>query len=239
MLKEIRLSKIPLILVPGLLCDDALWAPQLKWLSDIADMSIGETQIDDGFPEMAERILDAAPSRFALAGLSMGGYVCMEIMKQAPERIDRLALFDTSGRADTADQTKRRKALIELATIGKFKGVTPRLLPLLIHKDRQNDEDLTGTVIEMAGRVGQAGFLRQQTAIMHRPDRRAEMVMYDLPTLVVCGRQDALTPLDLHEEMAELIPQARLCLIEECGHLSTLEQPHAATALMRDWLLRD
>lgn len=233
------MSKIPLILVPGLLCDDALWAPQLKWLSDIADISVGATQIDDGFPAMAERILEAAPPRFALAGLSMGGYVCMEIMRQAPERIERLALFDTSGRADTTDQTKRRKALIELATIGKFKGVTPRLLPLLIHKDRQNDEDLTSTVIEMAGRVGQAGFLRQQTAIMHRPDRRAEMAMYDLPTMVVCGRQDALTPLDLHEEMAELIPHARLCLIEECGHLSTLEQSHAATALMRDWLLRN
>ena len=169
----------------------------------------------------------------------MGGYVCMEIMRQAPERIERLALFDTSGRADTVDQTKRRKALIELATIGKFKGVTPRLLPLLIHKDRQSDKELTNAVIEMAGRVGQAGFLRQQTAIMNRPDRQAEMAMYDLPVMVVCGRQDALTPLDLHEEMAELIPHARLCLIEECGHLSTLEQPHAATDLMRDWLLRN
>ena len=233
------MSKIPLILVPGLLCDDALWAPQTKWLSDIADISVGETLIDDSFSKMAERILEMAPRHFALAGLSMGGYVCMEIMRQAPERVERLALFNTSGRADTADQTKRRKALIELATIGKFKGVTPRLLPLLIHKDRQSDKELTNTVIEMAGRVGQAGFLRQQTAIMNRPDRQAEMAMYDLPTMVVCGRQDALTPLDLHEEMKELIPHARLCLIEECGHLSTLEQPHAAADLMRDWLLRN
>ena len=233
------MSKIPLILVPGLLCDDALWAPQTRWLSDIADISVGETLIDDSFSKMAERILELAPRHFALAGLSMGGYVCMEIMRQAPERVERLALFNTSGRADTADQTKRRKALIELATIGKFKGVTPRLLPLLIHKDRQSDKELTNAVIEMAGRVGQAGFLRQQTAIMNRPDRQAEMVMYDLPTMVVCGRQDALTPLDLHEEMKELIPHARLCVIEECGHLSTLEQPHAATDLMRGWLLRN
>ena len=116
------MSKIPLILVPGLLCDDALWAPQTKWLSDIADISVGETLIDDSFSNMAERILEMAPRHFALAGLSMGGYVCMEIMRQAPERVERLALFNTSGRADTADQTKRRKALIELATIGKFKG---------------------------------------------------------------------------------------------------------------------
>ena len=233
------MSKIPLILVPGLLCDDALWAPQTKWLSDIADISVGETLIDDSFSKMAERILEMAPRHFALAGLSMGGYVCMEIMRQAPERVERLALFNTSGRADTADQTNRRKALIELATIGKFKGVTPRLLPLLIHKDRQSDKELTNAVIEMAGRVGQAGFLRQQTAIMNRPDRQAEMAIYDLPTMVVCGRQDALTPLNLHEEMKELIPHARLCVIEECGHLSTLEQPHAATDLMRGWLLRN
>jgi pimeloyl-ACP methyl ester carboxylesterase len=232
-------SKIPLILVPGLLCDDALWAPQSEWLSDIADISIGETQIDDSFSTMAARILKAAPPYFALGGLSMGGYVCMEIMRQAPERIERLALLDTSGRADTADQTKRRKILIELATIGKFKGVTPRLLRLLIHKDRQTDENLTRTVIDMARRVGQAVFLHQQTAVMHRPDSRTDMTMYDLPTIVLCGRQDALTPIDLHEEMAGLIPHARLCLIEECGHLSTLEQSHAVTALMRDWLLRN
>lgn len=232
------MTKTPLILVPGLLCDDALWAPQSNWLAEIADIRVGNTLLDDSFSGMAARILEAAPDRFSLAGLSMGGYVCMEIMHQAPERVERLALFDTSGRADTEEQTKRRSALIELATIGKFKGVTPRLLPLLIHKGRQDDAALTTTIIDMAGRVGQGGFLRQQTAIMNRPDRREEMNSYDLPTMIVCGREDALTPLELHEEMASLIPQSRLCLIEECGHLSTLEQPHAATALMRDWLLR-
>ncbi len=233
------MKKTPLILIPGLLCDEVLWERQIVWLDDICTPQVGDTLHDDSMAGMAARILERAPETFALAGLSMGGYVCMEIMMQAPERVTKLALFDTSGRADTAEQTKRRKALIELATIGKFKGVTPRLLPLLIHPDRADDEDLTRTVIEMAGRVGQAGFLRQQTAIMNRPDRRKQMQRYDLPAMIVCGREDALTPLELHEEMADLIPQARLCIIEECGHLSTLERPHAATALMRDWLLRD
>ncbi len=228
-----------LILVPGLLCDEALWDPQLRWLSDVSRMMVGETRLDDSFPDMASRILASAPDRFSLAGLSMGGYVCMEIIAQAPERVERLALFDTSARADTLDQTRRRKALIELASIGKFKGVTPRLLPLLIHTERQSDETLTQTIIDMAGRVGQEGFLRQQTAIMNRPDRRVEFASYDVPTMIVCGRQDALTPVDLHEEMADLVPGARLCIIEECGHLSTLERPHAATALMRDWLLHN
>lgn len=231
--------KTPVVMVPGLLCDGALWAPQIKWLSDIADVSIGDTLKDDSFEGMAARILAEAPAEFSLAGLSMGGYVCMEIMRQAPQRVKRLALFDTSGRSDTPEQTKRRKGLIELAKIGKFKGVTPRLLPLLIHPDRQDDEALTRIVIDMAGRVGQEGFLRQQTAIMNRPDRRTEMQGYALPTMIVCGREDALTPLELHEEMAAMIPQSRLCIIEECGHLSTLEQPQAATALMRDWLLHN
>ena len=233
------MEKSHLILVPGLLCDEALWDPQLRFLSDISLMTVGESHLDDSFPEMAARILASAPDRFSLAGLSMGGYVCMEIMAQAPERVERLALFDTSARADSSDQTRRRKALIELASIGKFKGVTPRLLPLLIHSDRRSDETLTQSIIDMAGRIGQDGFLRQQTAIMNRPDRRGEITSYEIPTMIVCGRQDALTPVDLHEEMADLIPEARLCIIEECGHLPTLERPYAATALMRDWLLRN
>jgi len=233
------MAKTPLVLVPGLLCDDALWKPQIDWLSDIVTPSVGDTLQDDSIAGMAERILAAAPDRFALAGLSMGGYVCMEIMRQAPERVERLALLDTSGRADSAEQNKRRRGLIELAKIGKFKGVTPRLMPLLIHSERQADTPLTDCVIDMASRVGQQGFLRQQTAIMGRRSQLDAMRTYDLPVMVLCGREDALTPLALHEEMADTIPAARLCIVEECGHLSTLERPHAVTALLRDWLLRN
>lgn len=233
------MAKTPLVLVPGLLCDDALWEPQIDWLSDIAEPTVGDTLQDDSLSNMAARILDAAPNRFALAGLSMGGYVCMEIMRQAPERVERLALLDTSGRADSAEQNRRRRGLIELAKIGKFKGVTPRLMPLLIHTERQQDTALTTCVIDMASRVGQRGFLRQQTAIMKRISQLEAMRNYDLPVMVLCGREDALTPLKLHEEMADSIPDARLCIIEKCGHLSTLERPHAVTALLRDWLLRN
>lgn len=232
-------DRIFLVLVPGLLCDAALWASQTRWLADVADISVGDTLQDDSVAGMARRILAAAPDRFALAGLSMGGYVCMEIMRQAPERVVRLALLDTGSRADSEEQTKRRRGLLQLAELGKFKGVTPRLMPLLIHPDRQNDEVLTTTVMGMSARVGQDGFFRQQRAIMGRPDSRGDFKDYDLPVMVLCGRQDALTPVDLHEEMASLIAGARLCLVEECGHLSTLERPHAVTALMRDWLLRD
>ena len=226
-----------LLLVPGLLCNAALWEHQSRYLDDIAEISIADTLSDDSVGDMAERILDAAPQRFCLAGLSMGGYVAQEIMRQAPDRVEKLALLDTSARPDSDEQRRRRRGLISLARTGKFKGVTPRLLPLLIHGDRLEDDALTRTIMEMAADVGQEAFLRQQTAILDRPDSRASLAAIHVPTLVVCGRQDELTPLDLSEEIAQGIEGARLCVIEECGHLSTMERPFAVTALMRDWLL--
>ena len=231
-------QRIPLLLVPGLLCDAALWRHQAEHLGDIADISVGETTRDETMPAMAQRVLEHAPPVFALAGLSMGGYVCLEIMRQAPERVRRLALLDTAAIADDAARRKQRQDLITLAETGKFKGVTPRLLPLLIHPDRLDDAALTGEVMEMAGRVGKAAFLMQQKAILSRTDSRPGLGAIDVPTLVLCGRQDALTPVARHAEMASAIPGARLGVIEDCGHLSTMERPEAATALMRDWLLR-
>lgn len=232
-------ARDPLLLLPGLLCDEALWAHQVDFLSDIAEISIADMTRDDSVSAMASRALERAPEQFALAGLSMGGYVALEIMRQAPQRVTRLTLLDTSARSDTPEQTARRRGLIELAEKGRFKGVTPRLLPLLIHPDRQAEEALAGAIMGMAERVGQPAFLRQQKAIMGRPDSRPDLSGIAVPTMVLCGRQDALTPLPMHEEMAAGIPGARLCIVEECGHLSPMERPHAVTALMRDWLLRD
>ena len=230
--------KTPLVLVPGLLCDAELWAHQSRTLADIADVQIGDTMSAESMAGMAEAVLSAAPERFALAGLSMGGYVSLEVMRQAPERVTRLALLDTAAVADDADKRKNRLELIKLAETGKFKGVTPRLLPLFLHPDRLTDEALTGAVMDMAGRVGKDAFLRQQRAILGRIDSRPHLASIQVPTLVLCGRQDGLTPLARHEEMAAAIPGARLSVIEDCGHLATMEQPAAATAMMRDWLIR-
>lgn len=232
-------APIPLVLIPGLLCDERLWDHQVRYLADIATPSIGNTLEDDDIRAMAARILDEGPARFALAGLSMGGYVAQEIMRQAPERVERLALVDTSARPDTAEVLRRRTGLIDLATKGKFKGVTPRLLPLLIHPDRQSDEELTSAIMGMAERIGQEVFTRQQKTIMNRVDGRGDLAAIKVPTVVICGREDALTPMEVQEELVAGIPGARLCVIEECGHLAPMERPHAVTALMRDWLLRD
>lgn len=232
-------DKTDVVFVPGLLCDAALWAHQISNLEEIADCHVGDTRQDDTIAGMAETVLTAAPDRFALAGLSMGGYVAMEIMRQAPERVTRLALLDTAAQADSDERRQNRMELIEMAEIGEFKGVAPRLLPQFIHPDRLRDGTLTDSIMEMTQRVGRDAFLRQQHAIMGRVDSRPTLADIRVPTLVLCGRQDALTPVERHEEIAALVPGARLSIVEDCGHMSTMERPQAVTALLRDWLLYD
>ena len=228
--------KLPLVLVPGLLCDARLWQPQVAALADVAAITVADVTRDDSIAGMAERVLAAAPARFALAGLSMGGYVVQEMTRRVPDRVIKLALLDTNARADTEEQKKRRLDLIQLAERGTFKGVTPRLLPMLIHPDRMADQELVNTVMAMAESVGKDAFLRQQRAIMGRIDGREALKDIRCPTLVLCGREDALAPPKVHEEMAERIPDATLVVINHCGHLSTMERPEQVTAQMRVWL---
>jgi pimeloyl-ACP methyl ester carboxylesterase len=230
------MTRVPLILLPGLLCDEALWVHQTRYLAEVADVAVADLTGRDSVAALAADVLATAPPRFAVAGLSMGGYVALEIVRQAPERVVKLALLDTNARADT-DKQRRRRGLMALADRGEFRGVTPRLLPMLIHPDRIGEEALTGEVMAMAERVGRDAFLRQQKLIMDRPDSRPWLSSIRLPTLVLCGRQDAISTLEMHVEMAGAIPGARLAIVEECGHLASLERPHATTALMRDWLV--
>lgn len=225
-----------LVLIPGLLCDAALWRHQAEYLKDTVKVSVADLAMDESIPAMADRLLSAAPPSFALAGLSLGGYVAQEVMRQAPERVERLALIATNARADNEDQVKNRSALIQLAEIGKFKGVTPRLLPNLIHPDRLNDPSVAGVVMEMAERVGQEAFVRHQRAIMARKDGRADLEAIRIPVLVLAGRQDMLCPPRVQEEMAARLANGKLVFIEDCGHLPPLERPRVTTAVLRYWL---
>ena len=229
-------GKTPLLLLPGLLCDRALWEPQLAGLADIAEMTVGNLTRDDSLAGMARSVLAAAPPRFALAGLSMGGYASFEIMRQAPERVERLALLDTSARPDRREQTQDRLELIKQAEQGNFKGVTPRLLPRWVHPSRVSDPELVRTITEMTQRVGREAFVRQQTAIVNRPDSRPGLSRIHCPTLVLCGHEDAATPVELHRERAADIANARLVIVPECGHLSTLERPDTVNTELRRWL---
>ncbi len=229
-------DKVPLALLPGLLCDATLWQQQVDALSDIADCRVADLTTQGSIEAMAESVLAAMPARFALAGLSMGGYVALEIMARAPERVTRLALLDTRAQADEPEESKRRRGLIELAEKGQFKGVTPRLLPLFLHQARLDDAALTGIVTRMAQHVGKEAFIRQQRAIIGRRDQTATLVKIHVPTLVLCGREDTLTPPADSKVMAAGIAGARLTVIEDCGHLSTLERPAEVNAALRRWL---
>jgi pimeloyl-ACP methyl ester carboxylesterase len=228
-------DKTPLVLLPGLLNDRRLFARQIDALSDIAAIHVGDLTGGGSIADLARHVLASAPERFALAGLSMGGYVALEILRQAPARVRGLALLDTTARPDTAESTENRHRLIKLSATD-FRAVVGALLPRLLHPAHLQDRAMTDTIHAMAESVGRAAFVRQQTAIMHRIDSRPHLARIQCPTLVLCGREDAITPLDIHAEMAGAIPAATLVVIEHCGHLSTLEQPTDVTAALRTWL---
>ncbi len=232
-----RNAKPPLLLFPGLLCDGRLWRDQIKVLSETVRCVVADCTQDDTLDAMAERALSALPGRFAMAGLSMGGYAALALLRRAPERVGAVCLMDTSARPDTPEQARRRRGLMALvARGGRFKGVTPRLLPLLLHPGRLDDQALCDEVMAMADRVGPAAYLRQQAAIAARPDSRPDLPRIAVPTLVAVGAGDQLTPPDLAAEIAGLVPGAALHVVENAGHLLPMEQPDAATRLMRDWL---
>lgn len=230
-------DRIPLILLPGMPLDGALWEHQTRHLADVAEPSVGDLTGQDSMAALATAVLAQAPPRFALAGLSMGGYVAFEILRRAPERVAKLALLDTSARPDTPEQTATRQDAVRLVGQGRLRQVVAAGLPRLVHPDRTGDTALVDSVQAQAQRVGPDGYARQQTAIMNRPDSRPGLKTIACPTLVLCGRQDAITPPEVHEEIAGGIPGARLVLVEDCGHLSAMEQPQAVTALLREWLL--
>lgn len=230
------MAQVPLLMLPGLLLDERLYAPQIVALADLAEPRVADLTGADSIAGMAEQVLTTAPERFALCGLSMGGYVALEIMRRAPERVLKLALLDTQARPDPDERRAGRREQIAKAEDGQFDEVAGQLLQLFIHPQRQNDAVLTDAVRAMAAKVGVAGFRRQQTAIMNRPDSRSSLATIGCATLVLCGRHDIPTPVELHEEMAAAIPDATLVVLPHCGHLSPLEQPAAVSAQLRVWL---
>ena len=229
-------TKQPLILVPGLVCDGAVWAHQRAGLADVADCIVPDVARPDTMQAMATEVLAAAPEKFAIAGFSMGGYVALEVLRQAPHRVTRLALIDSGARADSPEQTVNRKAAIANCQAGRYAAAIENMLPVLLHPTRLT-EPLADQVRAMAGRIGSDCFVRRLLALMSRTDARDLLRTAKIPIRIICGREDQLTPLARSHEIVEITPGARLSIVEDCGHMPLLERPQAATALMRDWMI--
>ncbi|SIQ43816.1 alpha/beta fold hydrolase [Bosea sp. TND4EK4] len=229
--------KDPLVFVPGLSCNAALYAPQWSALADGRLILVADHARDDSLGAIAERLLAAAPPRFALCGLSMGGYIAFEVLRRAPERVTRLALLDTSAKPATPETNEPRAQMIVLAEKGAYDNVTTLLWQRLVAPARLTDEPLRLLVRGMADDVGAEGFVRQQKAIMRRPDSRPLLAGLEKPTLVLVGEEDAITPVTEAQEMAGLAGgAAELVIMPRCGHLATLEAPEPVTGALARWL---
>ena len=230
------MAAIPLLFLPGLLEDADAFAAQIGKLAAIAPCSVADLTRSDSIAAMAaDALREAPPGPIAIAGHSMGGYVALEAVRQAPERVAKLALMCTNARADSAESTENRRRLMSLAR-RDFPAVIEALMPRLVTAAHLEDRAIIGTITEMALGVGLEAFMRQETAIIGRIDSRPHLAQIRCPTLVLGAREDALMPLETREEMARAIPGARLAVIEDCGHMATLEQPEKVTELLAQWL---
>jgi pimeloyl-ACP methyl ester carboxylesterase len=229
-------QSLPLVLVPGLLCSARLYASQIAALWPRGQVAVADHRRDDTMEAIAARILKEAPPHFALAGLSMGGYIAFAMMRLAPERIVKLALLDTSARPDLPEQKAGREKFIAMAQAGKLNDVVETLTPKFLHRNHAKDEGLKKIVRDMAHDTGPDAFVRQQKAIMGRQDSRPLLSEIGCPTLVLVGDADELTPPELAREIAADILGSRLVVVPDCGHLSTIEKPEAVNAAMIEWL---
>ena len=226
----------PILLVPGLASSARIYAPVIPALWRFGPVTVANHIRDDSMAAIARRILAEAPPRFALAGHSMGGYIAFEIMRQASERVTRLALINTQARPDTPEATARRRAQMERARRGELRAVREESFPELVHPSRRNDAEILALVHAQDEDVGVDGYLRQQTAIIARADSRPTLATIKCPTLVLTGDADTTIPNAFSKEMAEGIAGARLVILDRCGHLPQAEQPQATVRALTEWL---
>jgi pimeloyl-ACP methyl ester carboxylesterase len=230
------LNSMPILLVPGLASSFRSYAPVAPALWPFGPVTVANHIRDDSMAAIARRILAEAPPRFALAGHSMGGYIAFEIMRQAPERVAKLALINTQARPDTPEASERRRAAMARVREGGLHDVIDEMFPLFVHPSRAGDAAIRKLIHDMGDDVGAEGYLNNQTAIMARVDSRPTMAAIRCPTLLITGDQDLLIPNTLSKEMAEGIAGARLVILRDCGHCPQPEQPQATATALVEWL---
>jgi len=230
-------AREPVVFVPGLLCTGALFADQVAGLGNGRQVTVADHTGARSLSGIARQILARAPQRFALVGLSMGGAIALEMLRQAPARVLRVALLDTRAGPDDEEARTARRLYLEMARDGRFEAITrDHLLPRLIHPKRLEDRPLVETIMDMATATGPQAFVRQETALLERADLRPVLPTIECPTLIAVGDSDVITPPEVALEMASAVAGARLEALADCGHLSTLERPAETTALLSAWL---
>jgi len=226
----------PLVLLPGMMCDERLFASQINELSKQREVHFAKITDYETISELASDVLNNAPPVFALAGLSMGGIVAMEIVSQAPERVDRLALLDTNPLAELPDVLKRRGPQIDAIKNGQLKEIIRDEMKPNYLFDGVRKTEILKLCMDMALDIGPDAFIRQSIALRDRVDQKNTLGSYKRPALVLCGRHDVLCPLERHELMHTLLENSKLEIIEDAGHLPTLEQPKITTMALASWL---
>lgn len=224
------------VLLPGLMCDARLYGPQIADLSRDHAVMTAPVSMGERIEEIASSVLDMAPNRFALAGLSMGGIVAMEIYRRAPDRVTRLALMDTNPLAETPQMAAQRDPQIIRARAGRLEEVMAEELKPNYLAPGPYRKEILELIMDMARGLGTEVFIRQSRALQRRRDQQGTLRRISVPTLVLCGELDALCPVKRHSFMAEMIPKAVLCVIEGAGHMPTLERPEETTQALRNWL---
>lgn len=226
----------PIVFLPGMMCDARLFGPQIEAFSGHHPVMCVPINRHDSVEALAAEVLSLAPKRFALAGLSMGGIVAMEVIRQAPERVDRLALMDTNPLAEKENVKAARQPQIAAAKAGDLRRVMREEMKPNYLTDGPNQGAILDLCMAMAMEQGAEVFVRQSHALMSRPDQQETLRAYSHPALVLCGRDDALCPVSRHELLASLLPNARLEIIDGAGHLPTLEQSDATNLALNRWL---
>jgi pimeloyl-ACP methyl ester carboxylesterase len=229
-------NTMPILLVPGLASSSRIYAPVIPALWRFGPVTVANHIRDDNMGAIARRILAEAPPRFALAGHSMGGYIAFEIVRQAPERVAKLALINTQARPDTPEVTARRRGQIARALANEYHAVLDDLFLGFVHPSRRDDAELRQLMHDMGDDIGANAFVHQQTAIISRADSRPSLAWIKCPTLVLTGDEDNTIPNALSAEMADGIHGAKLVILQNCGHLPQVEQKQATADALVEWL---
>lgn len=231
-------NRIPLVLIPGMMCDGRLFAAQINALSPHADIHIAEICEADTMQELGQQVFEDSPfDRFAVAGLSMGGIVAMELLRQDPGRITGLALLDTNHLEETAERRALRRPQIDKALNGQLRTMLiEEMKPSYLAPRNRGNTALLDKVLAMGTDLGPLVFERQSLALKGRPDYAGTLRRFKGPAVVLCGHHDTLCPVSRHREIASLMPQCQFIVLEDCGHLSTMESPDAVNTALINWL---